>query len=115
MFKKIIICCSLLVTCRISSLGQDSLKNVDISISEKERNTIIRTVLDSITRYYVSPEIAALMIKSIEQRKRKGIYKKINKGSVLSDALTRHLREISKDEHLTAVRNFRKRLFNLLT
>lgn len=65
-----------------------------------ERNTFIRGALDSLTKYYVSSDVAALMKKNIEERNKKGIYAKINKGSVLSDTLTQHLREISNDEHL---------------
>ncbi len=103
MFKKIIICCFPLLICKIDTLGQDSLKKVDIPVSEAETNIIIRGVLDSLTKYYVSSERAAFMVKSIEQRNRKGIYAKLNKGAILSDTLTRHLRELSNDEHLGTI------------
>lgn len=90
----------LTITAFSQTLAQDSVKKVDIPVSVAERNTIIRSVLDSLTRYYVSSDLATLIVKTIEERNRKGSYAKINKGSVLSDTLTRHLRELSKDEHL---------------
>lgn len=98
-FKNIIICGFLFLPC-LNSLGQDSLKKVDIPISVAERNSIIRSVQESLAKYYVSSDVAALIVKTIEERNKKGIYARINKGSVLSDTLTRHLRELSKDEHL---------------
>lgn len=90
----------LTITAFSQTLAQDSVKKVDIPISVVERNTIIRSVLDSLAKHYVSSDIATLIVKTIEERNKKGIYAKINKGSVLSDTLTRHLRELSKDEHL---------------
>ncbi len=100
MFTRIIICGFFILICRINSQGQDSQKNTDIPISMAQRNSIIRNALDSLTRYYVSSDIASMLVKKIEERNKKGIYAKINKGSVLSDTLTKHLRELSKDEHL---------------
>ena len=90
----------LTITAFCQTLVKDTIQKVDIPISVVERNTIIQSALDSLTRYYVSSDVAALMKKTIEERNKKGIYAKINKGFVFSDTLTKHLREISNDEHL---------------
>jgi retinol-binding protein 3 len=75
----------------------------DIELSSAERNNIIQHVVQSLKQYYVSNEIAIAIGNDIERRNKLGQYSKVNSGAEFSDTLTRHLREISKDEHLGLV------------
>jgi retinol-binding protein 3 len=75
----------------------------DIELSSAERNNIIQRVVQSLKQYYVSNEIAIVIGNDIERKNKIGQYSKINSGVEFSDTLTRHLREISKDEHLGLV------------
>ena len=100
MTKNLLFACLFLHGFSIKSFSQEAPAVTDIFISESERNSIISSMIDQLNKYYVSSEKAALISKTIQDRNKKGRYSKINKGSALSDTLTKHLRELSKDEHL---------------
>jgi hypothetical protein len=84
----------------IKSFSQVEPLATDIIITSAERNVIITSVIDHLNKYYVSSEKAVIISKTIQDRNKKGRYSKINKGLELSDTITKHLRELSKDEHL---------------
>lgn len=75
-------------------------QKTDVIITDSERNFIVQSIIKSLSDYYVSAEVASVMVKTIQERNRKGQYSKIKSGSELSDTLTKHLRDLSKDEHL---------------
>jgi|SRR5688572_26878429 len=75
-------------------------QKTDVVITDSDRSFIVQSIVKSLSEYYVSTEMASVMVKTIQERNKKGQYSKIKSGSELSDTLTRHLRDLSKDEHL---------------
>ena len=100
MIKNLLFACAFMLSYAIKSFNQEPAPAKDLFITESERNSIISSMIDKLNKYYVSSEKAALIGKTIQDRNKKGRYTKIKKGLTLSDTLTKHLRELSKDEHL---------------
>lgn len=64
------------------------------------RARIINSVSAALNDFYVFPDVAKKMEASIRQKLKAGAYDKIANSAELADALTRDLREVSKDKHL---------------
>ncbi len=69
------------------------------------RIRVIEGVIGKLRRYYVYPEVAERMEESIRGRLSRGEYDPVTTPDALCDALTTHLREVSRDGHLSVVYN----------
>jgi retinol-binding protein 3 len=72
----------------------------DLAIDAKMRTEVIEGALARLNEAYVFPEVAKKMEEAVRARMANGEYDKITSGKELSDVLTAHLREVSKDKHL---------------
>ena len=57
------------------------------------------------TEYYVYPDVAAKMIEAVQEHQKKGDYNSITDGNEFADVLTRDLRAVSHDQHLSVAYN----------
>jgi hypothetical protein len=73
----------------------------DIQLDETQRQKTIDAVSERLTEYYVYPDVAAKMIQAIHDHQKQGDYKSIVNGSEFAEALTRDLRAVSQDRHLS--------------
>ncbi len=64
------------------------------------RAKIVDRVSAALNETYVFPEVAKKMEASIRQKLKAGAYDKLTHSAELAEALTRDLREVSKDKHL---------------
>ncbi|CAA9565115.1 MAG: hypothetical protein AVDCRST_MAG49-2844 [uncultured Thermomicrobiales bacterium] len=64
------------------------------------RTEVIQTLLAELRERYVYPEVAGRMEEAIRSRLGSGEYDGLSEGEELAEALTRHLREVSRDGHL---------------
>jgi hypothetical protein len=64
------------------------------------RAKIVDRVSAALNEHYVFPDVAKKMEASIRQKLKAGAYDKLGDSAELADALTRDLREVSKDKHL---------------
>ncbi|HEX8440501.1 S41 family peptidase, partial [Archangium sp.] len=64
------------------------------------RAKIVDRVSAALNETYVFPDVAKKMEASIRQKLKAGAYNKITHSAELAEALTRDLREVSKDKHL---------------
>jgi len=73
----------------------------DVQLDETRRQKTIDAISDRLTEYYVYPDIAAKMIQAVRDHQQHGDYKSIVDGNEFADALTRDLRAVSQDRHLS--------------
>ena len=92
----------------LKNFSQVETQATDIFITNADRNIIITSVIEHLNKFYVFSEKATFISKTIQDRYKKGRYSKISKGLELSDTLTKHLRELSKDEHLGTIFSLEK-------
>jgi hypothetical protein len=79
-----------------ATIGQEA----DSAIDAPERAAVINGVVEKILKIYVYPDVAKQMERAIRDRQAKKEYDAISSGQELAKALTRHLREVCKDDHL---------------
>jgi retinol-binding protein 3 len=79
-----------------ATIGQEA----DFAIDAPERAAVINGVVEKILKIYVYPDVAKQMERAIRDRHAKKEYDAISSGQELAKALTRHLREVCKDDHL---------------
>jgi C-terminal processing protease CtpA/Prc len=72
----------------------------DRKIDAAERKAVIDGVLEKVEANYVFPDVGKKMAQAVRDRDAKKEYDAITSGRELADALTKHLREVSKDKHL---------------
>jgi hypothetical protein len=75
-------------------------QGVDRTIDGPERAAVIDGVLGKILKIYVYPDVAKQMEQAIRDRQAKQEYDTISSGREFAEVLTRHLREVCKDNHL---------------
>jgi hypothetical protein len=75
----------------------------DPKLDDASRTAILEGVLRRIGEEYVLADLAEAMTKDVRERIAEGDYENYSKTSTLCDALTRHLRGVSKDKHLAVV------------
>jgi hypothetical protein len=94
---------SLLLTLLLSSaaFAQGPKRGPDASIDPSTRDQVIAGVLRRLEEGYVFPDKAAEMVRAVRERARRGAYKDIRSAHALADTLTRHLRAVSRDKHLS--------------
>src|SRR5947207_10566157 len=66
-------------------------------IDAAERKAVIDGVLEKVEANYVFPDVGKRMAAAVRARQEKKEYDGITSGPELAEALTKHLREISKD------------------
>ena len=64
------------------------------------RAKMVERVSATLNEHYVFPDVAKKMEVALRQKLKAGAYDKITHSAELADALTRDLREVSKDKHL---------------
>ncbi|HEX8701257.1 MAG TPA: S41 family peptidase, partial [Myxococcaceae bacterium] len=64
------------------------------------RVKIVDRVCAALNEHYVFPDVAKKMEASLRQKLKTGAYDKLGNSADLAEALTRDLREVSKDKHL---------------
>lgn len=73
----------------------------DIPLDEAHRQKTIEAISERLTDYYVYPDVAAKMIEAIQGHQKHGDYTSIVEGNEFAEALTRDLRAVSHDRHLS--------------
>jgi retinol-binding protein 3 len=76
--------------------GPDAGEPVDAAARAK----IVNSVSAALNEHYVFPEVARKMEASLRQKLKAGAYDKLAHSAELAAAMTRDLREVSKDKHL---------------
>jgi hypothetical protein len=72
----------------------------DIQLDEATREKAIDAISERLTEYYVYPDVAAKMIQAMRDHEKHGDYNSIVDGNEFADALSRHLKAVSHDQHL---------------
>ncbi len=85
------------------------MSSTDTALDADTRACVVEGVLERLRRYYVYPHVAARMEESVRRRLGAGEYDAIPTATGLCDALTAHLREVSRDGHLSVVYNLEPR------
>lgn len=73
---------------------------VAAALTAEEKAKVIDGVLKNLNEAYVFPETAKKMESALRERHKKGEYDAVADGKAFADALTDHLRAVSKDGHL---------------
>ena len=77
--------------------GQEPDRAIDMA----ERTAVIDGAVEKVLKIYVYPDVARQMEQSIRDRQAKKEYDAITSGRELARVLTRDLREVCKDNHLS--------------
>jgi hypothetical protein len=90
---------------RVSEAGLRAIppgaKMLGFEIDAAMRNRVIDGAIAKLREQYVFEESAQSMAEAIERRRRRGEYDAVTSGPEFAELLTTHLREVSKDLHLT--------------
>ncbi len=73
----------------------------DIQPDEATRQKTIDAISEQLNAYYVYPDVAAKMIEAVREHQKHGDYNSILDGNDFAEALTRDLRAVSHDRHLS--------------
>jgi len=73
----------------------------DINVDAAARAEVIENVIRQLDQQYVFPDTAREIEKAIRERVKKGDYDRVTSATELAKTLTTHLREISRDQHLS--------------
>jgi retinol-binding protein 3 len=80
-----------------AAIGQEA----DRAIGAPERAAVIDGLVEKILKIYVYPDVAKQMEQAIRDRQAKKEYDTVSSGLELARVLTRHLRDVCKDDHLS--------------
>jgi hypothetical protein len=81
--------------------GRSGREQPDMTISAAARTEVIEGALKKLNDAYVFPDVAQKMESAVRERLKKGEYDRITSAKELARALTDHLREVSRDRHLS--------------
>lgn len=81
--------------------AQERAAQPDLAIDAAARSEVINAVIRNMKDYYVFPKVADEIEKDVRERLRKKEYDSITSAAGLAKALTTHLREISRDKHVS--------------
>src|SRR5581483_7175780 len=73
----------------------------DVQLDEVTRQKTIDAISEQLNAYYVYPDVAAKMIEAVREHQKHGDYNSILDGNDFAEALTRDLRAVSHDRHLS--------------
>ena len=96
---------SFLAACFISchTYAQQQVQKNDENISTKEKKAVIEAVGKQLQDNYVFPELAKKMSDQIIKKQNSGQYKKIDNVFEFRDILTKDLRSVSQDKHISVI------------
>jgi retinol-binding protein 3 len=80
-----------------AAIGQEA----DRAIGAPERAAVIDGLVGKILKIYVYPDVAKQMEQAIRDRQAKKEYDTVSSSRELARVLTRHLRDVCKDDHLS--------------
>jgi retinol-binding protein 3 len=72
----------------------------DIEVDARTRGAVIESLIVSVGKYYVFPDKAEEVAKSIRRRAKRGEYDAITSSKEFADSLTAHLQAVTHDLHL---------------
>ena len=81
--------------------AQDRAPQADLKIDAAVRTQVIDAVIKNMKDYYVSPETADEIERVVREHQRKKEYDNITSAAEFAKLLTRQLREISRDKHVS--------------
>ena len=81
--------------------AQDPAPPPDVTLDAAIRDEVIDRVLEALNVAYVFPDVAKTMEEAIRARQHSKEYDAITSSRQLAQLLTEHLREVSRDEHLS--------------
>src|SRR5215208_3771886 len=84
----------------LAAFAQGPGNQQDLAIDAAMRTAVIEGALKNLNDYYVFPEVAKKMDQAIRERLGRKEYDQITSASTLSQKLTEHLQEVSRDKHL---------------
>jgi hypothetical protein len=96
--------CLLLLGSRLLT-AQAPAPAADQTVDAKTRGEIIDAALAALNEAYVYPEVAAKMEAAIRARQKRGEYDAVTSGRQFAQMLTDHLRDVSRDRHLSVTFN----------
>ena len=73
----------------------------DMTIDAATRAQMIEVVLKNLNDHYVFADVAREMERAIRERQKRHEYDQLSSASAFAKALTAHLREVSRDKHLS--------------
>lgn len=93
----------LLFLCLASSilLAQNSRQLQDLTLDPTARVQVIERALKALNENYVFPDVAQKMEQVVRARQQRGEYDRVTSGRQLAQMLTDHLRDVSRDRHLS--------------
>jgi C-terminal processing protease CtpA/Prc len=81
--------------------AQERTAAPDLAVDARVRAEIIEAVAKNVEDYYVSPETAAEAGRAVRRRRQNKEYDRITSATELAKTLTAHLREVTRDKHLS--------------
>ncbi len=73
----------------------------NFEIDEALREKVIEEVIEKLEESYVFPDVSREMAEALQRRQEAGEYALVRHGDVFATLLTKHLREVSHDKHLS--------------
>lgn len=83
------------------ALAQPAREQPDMKIDAAARTEVIEGVVKMVTEKYVFPDVAEKMAKAIRERMGQKEYDTVSSAQAFAQKLTRDLREVSHDKHLS--------------
>lgn len=77
------------------------VKSANDVLDARQREQILTTLANKLTANYVFEDVAAKMVADVRARQQRGEYAKLTTLTAFGEALTRDLRAISKDKHIS--------------
>jgi hypothetical protein len=82
------------------AIAQSPADTPDRALDDAARTAIIDGLLKKIDTVFIFPDVAKKMEQAIRERQAKKEYDAVTSGREFAEVLTRHLREVCKDNHL---------------
>lgn len=81
--------------------AQQAAAQTDLTIDASTRSQVIEAAVKNMRDYYVFPAVAKEVERVVREHQQKGDYDRIQSAAELAKTLTTHLREITKDKHVS--------------
>src|SRR5713226_3320552 len=92
--------CVLVLLTSLRLLVQGPAQGTDVTLDTATRVEVIEGTLKALNDFYVFPDVAAKMARSVRDRRQRHEYDSISSSQTLAEVLTTHLQEVSHDKHL---------------
>jgi hypothetical protein len=91
---------------RLSIRGIPLRESVDdIPLDATQRKNAIKAISAQLTDFYVYPDVAAKMVQALHNHQKRGDYNAIVDGDDFAEAITKDLRAVNNDRHLSVAYN----------